>query len=87
MISTRLHSALIANSLLKPAILTNSGARATSAVEHCPYIFVREPEDVPSFLERFELDPAARKLFNWKRTQEAQYLEILRDALQQHGLY
>jgi hypothetical protein len=86
-ISTRLHSALIANSLLKPAIMTNAEPRVCSAVELCPYIFVREPEDVPGFLEHFEPDPVARNLFNWKRNQEAQYLEILRGALQEHGLY
>ncbi|MGA2195127.1 MAG: polysaccharide pyruvyl transferase family protein [Bryobacteraceae bacterium] len=86
-ISTRLHSALIANSLLKPAVLTNTEPRVCSAAELCPYIFVREPEDVPGFLEHFEPDPAARNLFNWKRNQEAQYLEILRGALQEHGLY
>lgn len=86
-ISTRLHSALIANSLLKPAIITNSGPRVTSAVELCPYIFTCKPEDVPGFLERFEPDPVTRNLFNWKRTQESQYLEILQGALQAHGLY
>jgi hypothetical protein len=86
-ISTRLHSALIANSLLKPAIMTNAGPRVYSAAELCPYIFVREPEDVPAFLEHFEPDPVTRNLFNWKRNQEAQYLEILRGALQEHGLY
>ncbi len=86
-VSTRLHSALIANALLKPAILTHTGPRLTSAVQHCPYIFVREPEDVPAFLEQFQPDPAVRNLFNWKRAQEAQYLEILRGALRQHGLY
>lgn len=86
-ISTRLHSALIANSLLKPAIMTNMEARVRSAAELCPYIFVREPEDVPGFLEHFEPDPVTRNLFNWKRSQEAQYVEILRGALQEHDLY
>ncbi len=86
-ISTRLHSALVANSLLKPAIMTNSEPRVTSAVNMCPYILVREPEDVPALLEHFELDPVARSLFNWKRNQETQYLELLRGALQGHGLY
>ena len=86
-ISTRLHSALIANSLLKPAIITNTEPRVRSAVEVCPYIFVREPEDVAGFLQRFEPDPVTRSLFNWKRNQEAQYLDILRGALQEHGLY
>jgi hypothetical protein len=86
-ISTRLHSALIANSLLKPAILTNSEPRAVSAVEICPFIYVRPPEEVPAFLEQFEPDPAARSLFNWKRNQEARYLELLRNALHEHGLY
>jgi len=86
-ISTRLHSALIANSLLKPAILTNSEPRAASAAEVCPHIYIREPEDVSTFLDRFEPDPAVRSLLNWKRTQEAHYLELLRNALQAHGLY
>jgi hypothetical protein len=86
-ISTRFDGALIANSLLKPAIMTNAEPRVGSAVELCPYIFMREPEDVPGFLERFEPDPAARNLVNWKRSQEAQYLEILRGALEEHGLY
>ncbi len=86
-ISTRLHSALIANSLLKPAILTNSEPRAASAAEVCPFTYVLPPEAVPAFLEQFEPDPAVRGLFNWKRTQEAQYLDLLRNALQAHGLY
>lgn len=86
-ISTRLHSALIANSLLKPAIVTNTRPRVTSAAEMCPYVFVCQPEEVPEFLERFEPDRAVRSLFNWKRDQEARYLEILRSALQKHGLY
>lgn len=86
-ISTRLHSALIANSLLKPAILTNSEPRAASAAEICPFIYVLAPEDVPAFLEQFEPDPAVRSLFNWKRIREAQYLDLLRNALQEHGLY
>ena len=86
-ISTRLHSALIANSMLKPAIMTNNSPRVTSAVDVCPYIFVREPEDVPAFLEQFEPDPIVRNLINWKRDQESQYLGLLREALQKHGLY
>lgn len=85
-ISTRLHSALIANSLLKPAIVTNPGARIASALETCPYIFLREPEQVPEVLDRFEVDATVRNLFNWKRSQEAQYLDLLRSALKAHGL-
>ena len=86
-ISTRLHSALLANSLLKPAIVTNNGARITSAVEACPYIYVREPEEVPAFLNSFAVEAPARDLLNWKRIQEAEYLHLLRGALQKHGLY
>ena len=86
-ISTRLHSAIIANSLLKPAILTNAEPRATSAVELLPYVIVCEPEAVPGTLEQFDIDPAVRNLFNWKRAQETRYLDLLRGALQEHGLY
>lgn len=86
-VSTRLHSAIVANSLLKPAILTNAEPRVTSAVEPLPHVVVCEPEAVPGILEHFDIDPAVRNLFNWKREQEAQYLELLRGALHEHGLY
>lgn len=86
-ISTRLHSAIIANSLLKPAIITNPDHRVSSAIELYPHIVACEPEAVPGVLDGFELDSTVQRLFNWKRTQESHYLEILRGALRAHGLY
>ena len=85
-VSTRLHGAIIANSLLKPAILTNAEPRAASAVERLPHVVACEPEAVPGILEHFDIDPAVRNLLNWKRAQEAQYLDLLRGALHKNGL-
>ncbi len=86
-ITTRLHSALIANSLLKPAIVTNRAPRLASAADLCPHISLLEPEAVPGFLDSFDAETEGKNLLNWKRRQEADYLELLRSALHAHGLH
>ncbi|HYP14527.1 MAG TPA: polysaccharide pyruvyl transferase family protein, partial [Bryobacteraceae bacterium] len=76
-VSTRLHSAFLANSLLKPAIVMNDSSRVQSAAALYPYVFPLEPQTVLPFLQQLDVQLVGRQLFNWKRVQEDRYKNLL----------
>jgi hypothetical protein len=86
-VSTRLHSAFLANSLLKPAIVVNPNVRVLSATELYPHVLVRETKQVLECLRELDIDTTVRDLFNWKRMVESQYRGLLIAHLQRYGLY
>lgn len=85
-VTSRLHSAILANSLLKPAIVVNPSKRIESAVALFPHIERCGAEDVIARMEAMDFQPSVRQLFNWKRRTEDEYLRLLREGLSQHGL-
>ncbi len=86
-VTTRLHSALLANSLVKPAIVVNRDPRVLSAIDPCPYIFAADPKDVLKQLNVMDAGTIGRNLFNWKRNIEQHYIALIMERLQRHGLY
>lgn len=86
-VSTRLHSALVANSLLKPAIVVSGSSRVLSATEQYPYVSVVEPRHVLQYLRQLDMDVTVRGLLNWKRSVETEYKELLIEQLRRYGLY
>jgi hypothetical protein len=85
-ISTRLHSAFLANSLLKPAVVTHDSPRVTAALEQCPYTRQCVPQDVPAMLASLDVDAEVRLLLNWKRDMKAHYTGLVAGALRSYGL-
>jgi len=79
-ISTRLHGAIIANSLGKPAILLNADSRSTGAAKLFPFIHVTAPNDLLSQVDKVVNLPI-HKLMKWKSKIKAQYIKFLQVAL------
>jgi hypothetical protein len=80
-ISTRLHGAILANSLGKPAMMLNiDDSRCRGASSKFPFIYLSSPdtiiEDVSTFKTK-DLD----KLVQWKAQIKNTYLAILEKAL------
>lgn len=86
-ISTRLHSGFVANSLGKLAIVTHDTPRVSAARQQFPFIYGCAPEEVPARLASVDLDGESRRLFNWKRTVETDYVHLLSNALTRYGLH
>ncbi len=79
-LSTRLHGAILANSLGKPAImLNNDDSRCTGAAMHFPFMYASSPENIINDVIAF--DPKkAEQLVTWKAGIKDRYLSLLRDA-------
>lgn len=86
-ISTRLHSAFLASSMLKPAVVLNPDPRVTSALRAWPHVEYWTPEEVPVRLNSVDVNLWVRTLLNDKRHTERVYVKLLRTHCEQHGLY
>ncbi len=84
-LSTRLHGAILANSMGKPAImLNNDDSRCTGAAMLFPFIYVSTPENIINDVIAF--DPKnAEQLVQWKAGIKDRYLSLLREAIS-HGI-
>jgi hypothetical protein len=82
-LSTRLHGAILANSLGKPAIMLNSDdSRCTGAALQFPFIYASTPESIINDVMAF--DPKnAEQLVQWKTGIKDRYLSLLSEALSQ----
>jgi len=79
-ISTRLHSAILANSLGKPAMLVNSDSRCTGAASQFPFIYNSTPETIIDDISTFTMKDM-NGLIQWKAEIKDKYLLILTEAL------
>jgi len=82
-LSTRLHGAILANSLGKPAImLNNDDSRCTGAASQFPFIYASTPENIINDVMAF--DPKnSEQLVQWKTGIKDSYLFLLRKAISQ----
>ncbi len=86
-ISSRLHSGILANSLLKPAVVVNPSRRVRSAAKVLPYLFCCEASAVIPRIEAIPFQETVRQLFNWKRRIASDYDKVLSAGLSQYGLH
>ena len=77
-VSTRLHGAILANSLGKPAVLLNRDPRCEGAAALFPFIFLSNPESVGARLEEIDIDAVNKQLPPWKAKIRQEYLDLLR---------
>lgn len=85
-VSTRLHSAIAANSMLKLAVILEESPRVRAAAAQFPFLYPATPEDAPAVIAQLRPAAEARRLLNWKRLFESRYLETLAVALRSYGL-
>lgn len=80
-ISTRLHGAVLANSLGKPAILVNAmDSRLKGGSAEFPYIYMMHPDSIVE--ECLRIDPkCSNDILDWKTKIKEQYLDLLRRKL------
>ena len=77
-ISTRLHGAILGNSLGKRAILLNSSdPRCRGTASLFPFTSISSPENVMEEIDKIDLS-SLKKLVNWKAQIKEKYLEILK---------
>lgn len=83
-VSTRLHSAVLASSLGKPAILLNSAdSRCQGAAAQFPYIYSCTPDCLAETLNEVLGNFKQESLWQWKEEARNQYLKLLRPVLRQ----
>ncbi len=76
-LSTRLHGAILANSLGKPALMLNSDdSRCKGTISHFPYIFTAHPETIVDEVTAFEAKDLDG-LVPWKAHIRDRYLSLL----------
>lgn len=80
-VSTRLHGAIVANSLGKPAILFNPDPRCLGAASLFPFIYVTEPQGIGDRLAQIDLGQVRDELPRWKAQIREQYLTVLRGVV------
>jgi hypothetical protein len=79
-LSTRLHGAILANSLGRPAImLYKNDPRSRASSDLFPFIYLCEPEEAISRLESFDCVDLQR-LPIWKEEIKKQYLSLLKSV-------
>lgn len=76
-ISTRLHGAILANSLCKPAFLINKDSRCTSTASFFPYIYQADSENIPAIIERIGENNLNLEIADWKESVRNKYFELL----------
>lgn len=76
-VSSRLHGAILANSLGKPAILFNRELRCEGAAEHLPFVSVADVDDIVAILQSLDLDAIGRDLPEWKAAVWNKYMALL----------
>lgn len=79
-ITTRLHAAILANSLGKPAILLNNDSRCIGAVKQFPYIFLTMPDNIFRKIENIKLE-SLKNISFWKSQIKKEYYSLLRPTL------
>ena len=78
-ISTRLHGAILANSLGKPAIMINPGdTRCKGASSLFPFIYSTDLNNLSTTINKIEIDTMNR-LIEWKHEIKHKYLDILQN--------
>jgi polysaccharide pyruvyl transferase WcaK-like protein len=78
-VSTRLHGAVLANSLGRPAILLNNDARCRGAASLFPFIYPSTPEGICDQIASLKINEV-KKLPSWKAHIKEKYLYLLRKA-------
>jgi|GEM_PF-884589 len=76
-VTTRLHGAIVANSLGKPAILFNKDPRCEGAAELFPFIFKSAPESIIDKLGEIDIKAVAKELPKWKSATKQKYINLL----------
>jgi hypothetical protein len=80
-ISTRLHGAILANSLGKPAILLYADdSRIKGASTLFPYIYTSDPDTLLDDLSKIDLSKM-NELIQWKGKIKERYLELLNKGI------
>lgn len=85
-VSTRLHAAILANSVLKPAIIINTDTRVDGAVGNFPFIHNLSPSEVLSFFKNIDIEEETQALLKWKRIQQEEYLLLIKSALNNYNI-
>lgn len=80
-VSTRLHGAILANSLGKPAIIINDDcSRLKGAKTNFPYIIESKSSEILETISNCKTADF-EKLCDWKQAIKAKYFELLKDTL------
>jgi hypothetical protein len=79
--------ALLANSLLKPAILPmfNQEQPVVLPSDFSPFIYHVQQSHILRFLGSMNIEAVGRALLNWKRLVEAEYIRVLQVQLSRYG--
>jgi hypothetical protein len=80
------HTAFVAHSLLKPAILLDVSATPPSAADQYPHLISSTPSALLRDLKQIDIDMLPRALLNWKRAVEARYLATVSAWSRDYGL-
>ena len=84
-ISTRLHGAILANSLGKPAIMINTtDTRCKGASSLFPFIYTTDLNNLSATINNIEISTLER-LIEWKHEIEHKYLDILQNNFSEIG--
>jgi hypothetical protein len=76
-VSTRLHGAILANSLGKPAFLLNKDPRCKGSAELFPFIFMEHPENVVTKLKKIDVAAVGKGLQQWRERTKSEYMALL----------
>jgi hypothetical protein len=80
-ISTRLHGAILANSLGKPAFLLNiEDPRCKGALSLFPFIYPSSPDTIMGAINNIDIK-SAKKLIDWKTQIRDKYLYLLKNGI------
>jgi hypothetical protein len=79
-ISTRLHGAILANSLGRPAILLNDDSRCSGSASLFPFIYPSKVDEIRQKIASLDMNHL-KTLPAWKAQIKTQYLDILRIVL------
>jgi ADP-heptose:LPS heptosyltransferase/GT2 family glycosyltransferase len=80
-VSTRLHGAIAANSLGKPAIMFNEDPRCVSAANLFPHISLSKPEDIIDQLEKIDVQRLKQELPQFKSAVKDKYVTLLQQNI------
>jgi hypothetical protein len=80
-ISTRLHGAILANSLGKPALMLNTeDSRCKGTLSLFPFIYISGPDAIMDAMSQIDLT-GLNRLVDWKAEMKGEYLRLLKSAL------
>lgn len=85
-VSTRLHGAILANSLGKPALLVDfQDSRCSGAAEAFPWIKMASPKELETAMESVSVEKFSREFPAWKKSVWNQYMGLLETWQKAHG--